>query len=139
MQFQKFKVIVTLAMLTLVSCSKEENVDLTRWLNSEENFFQAWIETVAPPPNIVSGTPATFSVSYIKPNPCYFLVGIKTYQDGFSVNLFVLLDYPDSGSICPQVLVGETSQFQILFPKPGKYTINFKGMNGTESLQVTVK
>jgi hypothetical protein len=138
MQFKRFNLIFTLALLVLASCAKEQKPDLSHWLSSEYNFSQAWVQTVAPPASIASGTPATFSVSYMMPSPCYFLVGIKTYQDDFSINLLVLLDQPYPPPICADVLVGKISQFQVLFPRPGTYTINFKGINGPESIQVNV-
>lgn len=138
MKLRNFSIIISLSLLVLVSCAKEQKPDLSHLLSSEYNFFEAWVQTVVPPAKIVSGTPATFSVSYMMPSPCYFLVGIKTYQDDFSISLLVLLDQPSPPPICAAVLVGKTSQFSVLFPRPGKYTINYKGIYGPESVQVNV-
>lgn len=139
----KSRVIIIIGLFSVLtifgSCAKNENPDLSHLLLSEYSFFISPVTNVAPPASIAAGVPATFSASYIKPSPCYYIVGIKTYQDGLSVNLYVLLDLPNPPTVCSDVLVGETSQFQIVFPQPGAYTISYKGTTGPESIEVIVK
>jgi hypothetical protein len=140
MQLKRFNLIFTLALLVLLgSCAKENpsfNADLS-WL-SEDNYHSAIINKVEPTSSLVAGVPASFSVTYSKPNPCYFIVQVKTHINQFNVNLGVFLDYPNPPPICSDVLVEETTQFQILFPHKGTYTINFKGVNGVQSIAVNV-
>ncbi len=136
---KRLKLVAAIALLVFLgSCSKEERTSLPPNLTTEEGLFSAWISSVTPLSGVVAGKPAKFSTTYSKPSPCYAKAAIKTRMTGFEVELLVLLHIPRPPMVCSDVLVGETSQFQVLFQRAGTYTMTYKGTNGPESIQLTV-
>ncbi len=139
MNLKRIKWLALLSVMALCgSCSKEESANLSSSLFSEEGLFSAWINSVAPPSTLVAGTPVTFSATYTKPSPCYSKAVIRTRITGFEMELMVLLHPPNPSAICPDVLVAENSNFQVMFPRAGTYTIRYKGTHGPASIQLSV-
>lgn len=119
----------------LSSCSKE----FEWWrLSADKERISAAISLIQAPENVYAGQTAVFSVSYSKPQPCYTRTGIHTKLVGLEMEVEVFLKR-DHVYACPDMLVGETAEFSVIFPRAGNYSIKYKSYDGQESLEVRVQ
>ncbi len=115
--------IVTVCFICMAtSCEREELKNVP----DDERTVEAFIREVVIPDEILAGEPASFEITYVKPNPCYDFKDIFIEHSGSDLYLKVLLFEPDPDEICIMVVKEEQESFEHTFEKAGTYTMDFK-------------
>ncbi|MBW6498646.1 MAG: hypothetical protein K0B09_09675 [Bacteroidales bacterium] len=133
MKTSKNLLLLILFFAVLVSCSKE----FDWWSKGPKESFVAPISQLQGPEEIFANQQATFTVSYTKPQPCYTRTGIHTKIQGFemSVEVHIVRDHVYA---CPDMLVGETAEFSVVFPIAGTYYLHYRGPEGPDAMEIEV-
>jgi hypothetical protein len=129
--------VLFLVPFMLLSCEKNDFFYEDGSRKSSMNCHIAMVSDIEIPVKILTGQPADFKVTYVKPNPCYDFQGIRLESQGRLIQLTVCLGVPKTP--CIDVLDGGQEVFSITFHQTGFYQIRYKDYEGEKTVSFQVE
>jgi hypothetical protein len=137
--FFKSLLIAAAMILTIMSIAAASgDFHAERSIHREE--ITANIISVTTPEVVIAGIPAPFEVIYLLPDACHNLRGnnlVFTSLDSGIFNVFIRRS--SSAVICNAVIIEESRTFDLTFPHPGTFTLEYSTGYGINTIEVKVE